>query len=114
MPNFKHNKWVPRTGRSIEEVVVRRKLDGTDPNSWPDASRSGTVAPENQSQIQDRDHSASRNQADSAGPEALSSLMRRSMPEFSSTYSSSGRASTARGSSSSRVRRRMNEATKDR
>ena len=34
------SKKIPkRPGRSIEEILVRRKLDGTDPSSWPDPNK---------------------------------------------------------------------------
>ena len=40
---MKSNKFAPRNGRSIEEVMVRRKLDGTDPTSWPNITSRNNI-----------------------------------------------------------------------
>lgn len=46
-----------RVGRSIEEILVHRKLDGTDPSSWPDPAKPRDIRLSNSLPALPRDNS---------------------------------------------------------
>jgi hypothetical protein len=80
-----------KVGRSVEEIMLRRKLDGKDPNSWPELSSSGplpgyanqilTPIP-NAARVESKTEKTNANEIEKTGNEKESSAIISSLTDY--------------------------------